>query len=58
MRRQSPTPREFYKNRPQSQNNREKGDKPKSKQFSTNNCIKCNAPSNFVELGNSYLTKV
>ncbi|VVC41837.1 Hypothetical protein CINCED_3A016644 [Cinara cedri] len=58
LRRQSPTPREFYKNRPQSQNTGEKDDKLKSKPLSINNCIKCNAPSNFIVLEHAYLSKI
>ncbi|XP_025202373.1 uncharacterized protein LOC112599613 isoform X2 [Melanaphis sacchari] len=58
LRRQSPTPRAFYKNRPQSQNSVAKSEKLKPKQWSTNKCIKCNAPNNFSALESAYLAKI
>ncbi|XP_026818822.1 uncharacterized protein LOC113557478 isoform X1 [Rhopalosiphum maidis] len=58
LRRQSPTPRAFYKNRPQSQNNVVKSEKLKSKPWSTNKCINCNAPNNFSALESAYLAKI
>lgn len=58
LRRQSPTPRSFYKNRPQSQNSIGKSEKLKSKQWPANKCIKCNAPTNFSALESAYLAKI
>ncbi|CAI6360832.1 unnamed protein product [Macrosiphum euphorbiae] len=58
LRRQSPTPRAFYKNRPQSQNSVAKSEKLKPKQWSTNKCHKCNASTNFSALESAYLAKI
>ncbi|KAL4089521.1 hypothetical protein QTP88_024542 [Uroleucon formosanum] len=58
LRRQSPTPRAFYKSRPQSQNSIVKSEKLKPKQWSTNKCHKCNASTNFSALESAYLAKI
>ncbi|XP_050443543.1 uncharacterized protein LOC126847396 isoform X2 [Adelges cooleyi] len=58
-RRQSPTPREFYKNRSQSQMNvAMKNEGPKPRNCPQNLCSKCMAPNNYSALESSYLTKI
>lgn len=55
LRRQSPTPHEFYKHQPQSQNNVKI---EKSKHLPVNKCVKCNAPTDFAANESVYLAKV
>jgi len=57
-RRQSPTPCEFYKIGQHSQNSVIKNEKSKTKQWSTNKCVKCNASNNFTALESAYLAKI
>ncbi|XP_025405025.1 uncharacterized protein LOC112679438 isoform X2 [Sipha flava] len=56
IRRQSPTPHDFYKN--QQQNNAANSEKSKSKQWLANKCIKCNAPNNFAAVESALHAKI
>ncbi|XP_050528753.1 uncharacterized protein LOC126898586 [Daktulosphaira vitifoliae] len=57
IRRQSPTPHDFYKNNSQT-SSVIKSDKPKSKRWSSNSCNECKSPNNFNAQESAYLTKI
>lgn len=58
VRRQSPTPHDFYKNLSRQQNNIACSEKSKSKQWLSNKCLKCNAPNNFTAVESALRAKV